>query len=104
MDLDANALFLCHPSSNLFKLPKNEVSIVCSWRQIVLLTMGTCKFVSMIILLELCVCVCCLCGNLASVYSRLLCGQTADLGQKRDSLQGQACNWCGVGKFRAAQH
>lgn len=80
--------------------------MVCSWKQIILLTMVACKFVSVIILAVVCVyvCVCCLCGNLASVYSRLLCGQTADLGQERASLQGQACLWCGVGKLIAAQH
>ena len=69
----------------------------------VLLTMSACMFVSVIIPAEMCVsasvcvCVCCLCGNLASVYSRLLCGQTADLGQERAVPTGTGLRlvWCG---------
>lgn len=32
--------------------------MVCSWKQIILMTMVACKFVSVIILPELCVCMC----------------------------------------------
>lgn len=50
------------------------MNVACSWKQLIVLTMFACTFVSVILLAVVC-------GNLAPVYSSLLCGRTADLGQ-----------------------